>query len=371
MQSSKSLRRPSNWQDFESLCKKLWGEIWNCPEIMKNGRNGQVQYGVDIYGMPKGEDQYCGIQCKGKDEYTDKQFTEKEIENALEEVKSFQPPLKKLYLATTAVKDARIENYVRSINVENVKNNLFEVHLFSWEDIVDLVDENRVTHDWYINSQKYKQSKEAKVTFSNDSNQIECTSIFIKPLNISVYGMQARDSNRSHSIFDYSQGKRHSLVQIPETYVNLSFFSVMIKLHNTGNTAIEDFKIILDFEGDIQEIADTNESGGISFVHSNVDVDSVGTRVKVVPQKSVLVSDDTFCSDEIFIKPDQCTDKIMVKWKLLSKDFRTEGELTIVVNTRIETVEREVNVPNSYKMPYTYGDIEDFIVLKSDLEELK
>jgi hypothetical protein len=49
MKAKKQLRKPENWQDFESLCKKLWGEIWNCPEIKKNGRKGQPQHGVDIY----------------------------------------------------------------------------------------------------------------------------------------------------------------------------------------------------------------------------------------------------------------------------------------------------------------------------------
>ena len=68
MLAPKSLRKPSNWQDFESLCKKLWGEIWNCPEIKKNGRSGQIQLGVDIYGVPAGKSRYCGIQCKAKDE---------------------------------------------------------------------------------------------------------------------------------------------------------------------------------------------------------------------------------------------------------------------------------------------------------------
>ena len=62
MKSSKTLRKPSNWQDFETLCKKLWGEIWNCEEIKKNGRLGQKQDGVDIYGIPEGEKQYYGIQ---------------------------------------------------------------------------------------------------------------------------------------------------------------------------------------------------------------------------------------------------------------------------------------------------------------------
>ncbi|MES2380631.1 MAG: hypothetical protein V4538_06305 [Bacteroidota bacterium] len=39
MEAPKLLRRPANWQDFESLCKMLWGELWKCPdEIKKNGR---------------------------------------------------------------------------------------------------------------------------------------------------------------------------------------------------------------------------------------------------------------------------------------------------------------------------------------------
>ena len=71
----KQLRKPENWQDFESLCKVLWGEIWNCPEIKKNGRTGQTQHGVDVYGTPQGETEYYGIQCKGKDDYIDAELS--------------------------------------------------------------------------------------------------------------------------------------------------------------------------------------------------------------------------------------------------------------------------------------------------------
>ncbi|MCB9333474.1 MAG: hypothetical protein H6574_20640 [Lewinellaceae bacterium] len=371
MQAPKSLRRPSNWQDFETLCKKLWGEIWNCPEIKKNGRNGQSQNGVDIYGIPKGEVEYFGIQCKGKDEYIDKQFTEEEIIAEIEKAKSFNPALKKLYFATTALKDVKVETFVRNKNVENIKNNLFEVHLFSWEDIVELIDENRITHDWYLNSQKFKLNKEAKITFGNDSNLEECTSIFLKPLNKSVYRMGAKDSNSSNSIFDYSfDAKKYSSGLNIETYLNLSFFSVIIKLHNTGTDAIEDFKILLDFEGDIQEISETNECGSIALkaIHSKLHLDHRNKQVGIIPQKSVLVSDDTFYSDEIFIKPAHNTNEVIVKWRLLSKDFKNQGELFININIEIETVEKEVNVPNSYETPYAYGEIEDFIVPMSYLE---
>src|SRR5436305_12363210 len=108
MEAPKTLRRPSNWQDFESLCKKLWGEIWNCPEIQKNGRLGQEQSGVDIFGIPFYEKEYYGIQCKGKNEYNNYQFTELEILDEINKAESFEPKLKKYYLTTTAQNDNKI-----------------------------------------------------------------------------------------------------------------------------------------------------------------------------------------------------------------------------------------------------------------------
>src|SRR5690349_3199888 len=128
MKAKQQLRKPENWQDFENLCKKLWGEVWKCPEIKKNGRSGQIQNGIDIYGIPFGENQYYGIQCKGKDDYTKSTLTVKEIDREIELALNFQPPLKKMYFATTANKDVDIESYVRKKNIEHISNNLFEVH---------------------------------------------------------------------------------------------------------------------------------------------------------------------------------------------------------------------------------------------------
>ena len=122
MISPTQIQKPANWQDFESLCKKLWGEIWECSDsIKKNGRNGQAQHGVDVYGIPKGENNYYGIQCKGKDEYTHSQLTKDEIDVEIDKAKKFKPSLKKLIFATTANKDAEIEEYVRIKNLTNIK----------------------------------------------------------------------------------------------------------------------------------------------------------------------------------------------------------------------------------------------------------
>ncbi len=48
---------PSNWQDFETLCWRLWKAIWNDRNTQKNGRQGQPQAGVDVFGQPdRGEE---------------------------------------------------------------------------------------------------------------------------------------------------------------------------------------------------------------------------------------------------------------------------------------------------------------------------
>ena len=122
METQKQLRKPENWQDFESLCKKLWGEIWNCREIKKNGRHGQSQRGVDIYGIPQNEREYYGIQCKAKDEYTHKRLTQNEIVGEINDEKKFIPPLKKLYIATTAnrVCQSKSLSELRTWNIENL-----------------------------------------------------------------------------------------------------------------------------------------------------------------------------------------------------------------------------------------------------------
>ncbi len=55
---------PSNWQDFENLCCDLWRAIWKDPNTQKNGRQGQSQNGVDIYGRPELREKWAGVQSK-------------------------------------------------------------------------------------------------------------------------------------------------------------------------------------------------------------------------------------------------------------------------------------------------------------------
>lgn len=250
--------------DFETLCKKFWGEIWECPQIKKNSRSGKIkQHGVDIYGIPNGENQYFGIQCKGKDSHTNKQLTKKEIYDEIKNAKEFQPPLKKLYLATTANKNGAIEEYVRKKDIENRANGLFEIHLFSWGKIEVLIDENEQTHDWYLKSQNFKLRSKVNVTFQNGSEEMEAVVPFLKRITHykrkhipHFYGMPLPD-------YDAIQNELASMVESAaisnrNTFSNPGFNNSWCRFklcfQNVGDSVIENRKATFDFNGDFDDI---------------------------------------------------------------------------------------------------------------------
>jgi hypothetical protein len=373
MEAPKTLRRPANWQDFESLCKKLWGEIWSCPEIQKNGRLGQDQSGVDIFGIPFNEDSYFGIQCKGKSEYNDNeyshpQFTEKEIEMEIEKAKTFTPALKKFYFATTALADSKTQSYVRQKNIENKKIGLFEVHLFSWESIVDLIDENKQTHDWYVKSQNFKTNKSVRVTFQDDSTELKAIVKFKQkiidfrqkaiPLNpvFQKFAMHTEMLSKfaamRSSMYDYS--------------VNHSNYEFSIIVHNSGNDPIEDYKLLLRFEGDYQEI-DTVTKGGSGLLHIpqhytyDTFIDMETKTGRFVPIRKTLVGDDSISSDDIQIKPLHEEREVIIHWKLISKDFKDEGRLKLTLVPEIVKDYETVIVEDPSEVRTEKGQLEDYI----------
>ncbi|MCL7987391.1 hypothetical protein M8998_05495 [Sphingobacterium sp. lm-10] len=361
MEAPLTLRRPANWQDFETLCKKLWGEIWNCPETKKNGRNGQEQHGVDVYGVPFGEDRYYGVQCKGKDEYTHKQFTKAEIIDEIEKVQKFQPALKKLYFATTAVKDAGIEEFIRTKNLENITKGLFEIHIFAWEDIVDLIDENRQTHDWYVKSQNFKSNKNVKITFQDGLTELVLNPKYKK--TITNYKQKIVPELPYGDPLSFFHRQQQNLYATPlilstpsyATQVNLSYCKLYFQVHNIGLDPIEEFKVFFDFEGEVIDLKESNETKGlreltiIGHYVSDVILWTDPMSGKVVPKRTILVGDDSFSSNDFFIKPAPKECDILVNWKLVSKDFKDEGTLRLIVKPDFDIAYKDVLVEDPLK----------------------
>lgn len=370
----KTLRRPSNWQDFETLCKKLWAEEWNYPETKKNGRSGQEQFGVDICGIPHGESEYYGIQCKGKDEYANKQFTKPEIEEEISKAIHFKPQLKKLYFATTAVKDVKIEQFIREKNLEHISKGLFEIHIYSWEDIVDLIDKNQRTHDWYVKNVNYKTNKIVKITFQNNSTDLVVTPKFKK----TIISKQREASNLSEGIIaalggmsainrKIQPGLGLSGVSFSKTEVNYSYSKINFRIHNIGNESIEEFKLIAEIQGDIIDIDKKNTSGselGLFIpnkIFSDILIDKVNRIATVVPLKKILVGHDSYTSDEFYIKPKAEAYEIEIKWKLLSKDFKDQGVLKLFVKPEFKRKVIEKLVDDPKEVGIEVKEINDFI----------
>src|ERR1039458_2251805 len=84
---------------FESLCLDLWKGIWEDPNAQKNGRDGQAQAGVDIFGQHLGN--WVGVQCKQRSNLLWTKLTVSELEAEVLKALSFRPPLSSFILATS------------------------------------------------------------------------------------------------------------------------------------------------------------------------------------------------------------------------------------------------------------------------------
>ena len=118
-----------NWQDFQNLCCDLWKRLWRDPNTQQNGRIGQPQHGVDIYGRPEQKDLWTGVQCK------DGVVTKNELKEEVEKAKQFRPTLSLFIIATTTPRDQKIQEVARIITENHQRSGSFSVSTRFWDDI--------------------------------------------------------------------------------------------------------------------------------------------------------------------------------------------------------------------------------------------
>lgn len=360
MKASVHIMKPKNWQDFEKLCKLLWGEIWDCDDTIKqHGRQGQAQQGVDVYAHVDKYGGYCGIQCKGKDDYTHAQLTKVEIDAEIAKAKDFRPFLKRFIFATTANKDAKIESYIREKDIECHSQGLFHVDIFSWEDIVDLLERYRTPYNWYINNCQFKEATRVDVVFSNGKSDVTIRPEYVR----TTRRYQLRKTPSSLTVFDaLEQAVRlttnqfqlptishfHDVLNPPQK-IDKRWSRLSIRLVNSGNTIIRTPKLqILFCAEDIENLSD----GFSTFNHVLMDqaaVAAINTRkhanrevfkkylnmVEFKPKEQVFVQTDER-SFSISIIPRQGVSKFSLYWKFLCEDFQQGGEMSVFVEPIVE-----------------------------------
>lgn len=152
---------PSNWQDFQSLLKDIAGVRYNPSTVVEYGRQGQRQYGVDVYA----EDYFgkkIGIQCKeSKDD-----LSEKEVIKEADEAKSFPTGLDLFIIATTSPTDAKLQSKVMALNGQKIYP--FKVRVDFWNDLTN--DINRYSMVLNACYQTYRQN----LAVTDESQHLVC-----------------------------------------------------------------------------------------------------------------------------------------------------------------------------------------------------
>lgn len=340
---------PENWQDFEMLCKKLYGEIWRCQDTIKrNGRNGQPQNGVDIYGVKDGEKEYRGIQCKGKDNYTDKTLTITEIDAEIKKAKNFIPPLKAFYLATTGPKDVLIEEHVRKRDIESRTEGGFEIHLACWEDIADLLDEHRDTRNWYVRERRYREAFNVSVNGSGEDGGQATYRLVRKTIKSVLAKQNYHLDNSALSVFDHRPWLNPSFLKADPLRqsrdVNYSWCSIQIFIENTGDVVVEDWKLIVSFTEGIEQVDDCYRYSRLSKPHERpiqyLFADGLNLTYK---SKTNLVQKDHIAF-RFDVLPIVNSRRFTCDWQLIARDFDQSGTFYIDAQPEFEELSEETTV---------------------------
>ena len=117
---------------------------WESSDFYRHGRMGQKQDGVDIWGHD--EERHIGIQCKN----TVGGISLGVIQAELESAEAFAPKLDRLYIATTAKRDAALQKAVRELSDQRHRGGKFRVNILFWDDVFqDLAKDDDVFFKHY------------------------------------------------------------------------------------------------------------------------------------------------------------------------------------------------------------------------------
>ncbi len=346
MKAAKQLRKPEHWQDFERLAQKLWGEVWQCRHTIKrHGRNGQAQSGVDVYDIPKGETKYWGVQCKGKDEYTHAQLTIKQIDDEIAEAETFNPPLAMYIIATTANRDASVQEHVRIRNAERRAKGLFGVDVCAWEDIVELLDEHPEALNWYLGASNISDAFDAFVGVDDGELVTIIEPEYIrKTINYKVLERLPDFSRPTSELSLHDVLANMRMTPMPTLFGGPSdqaWCEVEFTLENTGSKVIEDWRLNLYFPKDSFE----DLSDGLSLsMRLDKDWKSWKTvfvyeddgQVLLKPLENQPLVQKSRRAFSVHILPTMGLETIKVAYRLLARDFDKSGELEIRVQPRYE-----------------------------------
>lgn len=107
---------------------------WPDPGLVRYGRTGQKQLGVDILAA-HGSAWPIGLQCKQKTRWPFKKLTTRDIDDEVAKAVQFTPKLKAFYILTTAETDINATNYAAALTKAHKRKRFFPVYVIGWQEI--------------------------------------------------------------------------------------------------------------------------------------------------------------------------------------------------------------------------------------------
>jgi hypothetical protein len=133
--TSVAIPKPKDWQALERHCRLLFELSFGDPAVQNNGRVGQPQNGVDIFGRrDSGKGRRVGVQCKGKDADYGGEVTQAELRAEAKKTEKFVPPIEEFILLTTAPNDEKIQRAARLLEEElRAEGRNLVIQVWGWE----------------------------------------------------------------------------------------------------------------------------------------------------------------------------------------------------------------------------------------------
>lgn len=182
---------PQNWQDFESLCLVLWKEFWNDINAQKNGRSGQSQNGIDVFGTPIYSGKFSGVQCKDKDGLLGSVLTKSELKKECQKALKFVPAIDSFTMATTSYRDANLQKYANELSLNT--GIPFSVHVWSWNDIEEeIVSRPEIFNDYFPHLHSHNLLSNS-ITLNRFSSRDISRAYFNRPNNLNLLSQELKE----------------------------------------------------------------------------------------------------------------------------------------------------------------------------------
>jgi hypothetical protein len=127
---------PESDDVFDEMVRDACSIEWNDPTTQRNGRSGQSQNGLDVFGYPNGPSGRCrGAQSKLRTK--GKQLSTGEIDDEIKKAQSSPLNPDQLIIVTSTGRDVALQAYVDEVSRIQTQNNSFPVKIWFWDDLIE------------------------------------------------------------------------------------------------------------------------------------------------------------------------------------------------------------------------------------------